>query len=439
MPASTSLLPTAPWSLPLLWLLFGVEVLFFTFWRKGLGPYWSPVVLYAVQLLLCLLLAHRLLGYRLRREPPLKSREQQARFRFGAGAGLLATSLLLTAPVIRKVLLRVPLATIGTSSDIVPALQVYVRRFLQSEVVYKPISMFGYTFLPNYPPLQWLPFVGAELAGIDYRWWAYGALLLGLLIYELVLARLALPWPEWVLKAALPVVVLHFNVIIDKPMYSFTVEGLIIGFYCVLIAGIFSGSAWLKAAGLVLCLLSRYSLALWVPLYGLLLLYENPRRGWLTAGLTGLGISLVFIPFMLTDPTIFFRAQLENFNIAVAVWQQIDQQAPWLGPMHLFNGVGLAPWFYDLPGTLEERIIRLQTVHFAVCTGVVVLAGWLFWRYHNRFDPRLAALLSFKAYLATFYAFLIIPYTYLAAVALFSSLFVMLVVSKKSAAFLEPV
>jgi hypothetical protein len=382
------------------------------------------------------LLAYRLLGYQLRRTA---AGIKGPGYRFALGAGLLATSLLLTGPVIRKVLGRVLLATIGTSSDIVPALQVYVQRFLQNEVVYKSISMFGYTFLPNYPPLQWLPFVGAELLGIDYRWWAYGALLLGLLACERGLARLALPWPEWLLKAALPVLVLHFNVITDKHMYSLTVEGLIIGFYCVLAAGTLSGSVWLKAVGLILCLLSRFSLALWVPLYGLLLLYENPRRGWLTAGLTLLGVGLLFVPFMTTDPTIFFRAQLENLGIATEVWQQIDPAAPWLGPMHLFNGVGLAPWFYDLPGSIEERIIRLQTVHFAVCTGVVVLAGVLFWRHRHRFDPRLAALLSLKAYLATFYAFLIVPYTYLASVAMFSSLFLVMLVSKKSAPFLEPI
>ncbi|WP_324673425.1 hypothetical protein [Hymenobacter sp. GOD-10R] len=419
-----------PWSW-LLWLLFVLEVLFFTFWRKSLGPYWSPVFLYAVELLLCLLLARRLLGVRLQVAPMRK-----VGYRFLAGAGLLATSPLLTASIIRKALVRAP---IGTFSDIVPALQVYVQRFLQHETVYKSLTMFGYTFLPNYPPMQWLPFVGADLAGIDYRWWSYGGLLLGLLAYEWVLARLDLPWAEWLLKAALPVLLVHFNVIIDKPMYSLTVEGLIVGFYCLLAAGIFSNSVWMKAAGLVFCLLSRYSLALWVPLYGLLLLYENPKRGWLTTGLTIVGVVALFVPFILHDPTIFFRAQLENLDVAKSAWQQIDTSAPWLGPIHLFNGIGLAPWFYDLPGTLEERIIRLQLVHFAVCTGIVVLAGGLFWYHRHHFDPRLAALLSLKAYLATFYAFLIVPYTYLASVSLFTSLFVVLLITRKKAAFLVPI
>jgi len=390
------------------------------------------VLLYAVEWLLCLLLAHRLLDLQLKWQKPIP----RVDYRFMAGLGLVAISLLITAPVIRKALIQLP---IGTASDIVPAVQVYVQRFLQHEVVYKPLTVFGYTFLPNYPPMQWLPFVGAELLGIDYRWWAYGGLLLGLLAYEWVLARLELPWAEWLLKAVFPVLLLHFNVLIDKSMYRLTIEALIVGFYCLLAAGIFSNSAWVKAAGLVFCLLSRFSLALWVPLYGLLLLYENPRRGWLTAALTVLGVVVLFVPFLTHDPTIFFRAQLENLDVAKSAWQQLDALAPELGPIHLFNGVGLAPWFYDLPGTLEERIIRLQTVHFAVCTGVVVLAGGLFWRYRRRFDPRFAALLSLKVYLATFYAFLIVPYTYLASVSLFATLFVILLITKRQSSFLAPI
>ncbi|MCB2409187.1 hypothetical protein [Hymenobacter lucidus] len=416
-------------------LVFGLEVLFFTYWRNSLGPYWSPVVLYALGAALCLLAARAALGYRFA-WPAVASRPILTRL--GIGAVLTTVSWLITAPVVRKLVARADVADIGARSDILPALQVYVTRFLGPKVVYEPITLLGYTFLPNYPPLQWLPFVPAEVLGVDYRSWAFGGLLLALLlVYQWQLARLALPLGEWLLKAVLPVLVLHFAVLTDKPMFTFTVESLIVGFYCVLAGGILSKSPWLKALGLVLCLLSRFSLALWVPLYGLLLLWENPRRGWLTAGLTLAGVLLVFGPFLLHDPTIFLRAQLENLGIAEGEWQHIDPVAPVAVPMHLFNGVGFAPWFYDLPGTLTERITRLQLVHFGACVAVVVLCGGLFWRFRHRFDPRLAALLSLKVYLATFYGFLIIPYTYLASVSLFTSLFVVLLLSRK-APFLQP-
>ncbi|UOQ73499.1 hypothetical protein [Hymenobacter cellulosilyticus] len=90
-----------------------------------------------------------------------------------------------------------------------------------------------------------------------------------------------------------------------------------------------------------------------------------------------------------------------------------------------------------MDGSLTERITRLQMSQFGACIGVVVGAGLLFWRFRHRFDPRLAALLSLKVYLATFYGFLIIPYTYLASVSLFTSLFVVLIVSRR-APFLTP-
>ncbi|SHJ35383.1 hypothetical protein SAMN02745146_2890 [Hymenobacter daecheongensis DSM 21074] len=432
-----SLRATSPVLLAGIGLLFVLETLFFTYLRGGLGPYWSPLVLYLLGLALCLLTARAVLDSRFQWPAPAAG-PRTVLPRLAIGAGLTFISWLITAPVIAKLVGRVQVADIGVKSDIIPALQVYVTRFLGPETVYRPITLLGYTFLPNYPPLQWLPFVPAELWGLDYRAWAFGLLLLALLLaYQWPLARLALPRGEWLLKAVLPVLVLHFAVLTDKNMYSLTVESLIVGYYLVLAGGTLSKNPWLKALGLVLCLLSRFSLALWVPLYGLLLLWENRRRGWLTAGLALAVVVLIFGPFLLSDPTIFLRAQLENMGIAEGEWQRIDPRAVPPLPMHLFNGVGFAPWFYDMTGTLTERIARLQTVHFAACTAIVVLSGGLFWRFRHRFDPRLAALLSLKVYLATFYGFLIIPYTYLASVSLFTSLFVVLLVSRK-APFLVP-
>ncbi|TGE26504.1 hypothetical protein [Hymenobacter metallicola] len=412
-------------------LLFVLEVLFFTYWRNSMGPYWSPVVLYALGLGLCYLAARHWLDYRFT-WPPLPT-ARAVLPRLAVGLGFSIGSWLLTTPVVTKLIAQADVASIGKSSDILPALQVYVTRLLGPEPVYQPITLFGYTFLPNYPPLQWLPFVPAELAGLDYRLWALGLLLLVLLVtYHWQLVRLGLSGPEWLLKSVLPVLVLHFVVIRDKPMFSYTVESLIVGYYCVLAVGTLSPSSWVKALGIVLCLLSRFSLALWLPLYGLLLLRENGPRAWRTIALALAGVVLVFGPFLLHDPTIFLRAQLENLDVAQGEWQHIDPLAPVAVPMHLFNGVGFAPWFYELPGTLVERISRLQLVHLLACTAVVVLSGTLFWLFRHRFDPRVAALLSLKVYLATFYGFLIIPYTYLASVSLFTSLFVVLTFTRKA-------
>ncbi|UOQ73498.1 hypothetical protein [Hymenobacter cellulosilyticus] len=227
-------------------LLFVLEVLFFTYLRNSLGPYWSPVVLYGLSLGLCLLTARAVLDFRFEWPAVVPS----ARPRLGAAVALTLISGLITAPVVRKLVAQFVVSTIGNSSDIVPALQVYVTRFLGPDAVYRPITLLGYTFLPNYPPLQWLPFVPAELLGVDYRAWAFGLLLLALLFtYQWRLVRLGLPLGEWLLKAVLPVLVVHFVVLTDKSMFGLTVESLIIGYYCVLAAGTLSGKPWLKALG----------------------------------------------------------------------------------------------------------------------------------------------------------------------------------------------
>jgi hypothetical protein len=408
--------------LGLIWLLFVLEVLLFSFWRNSLGPYWSPVALVCIGFLLCGLSARSLTGYHLRL--PAVPGLPGFLSRLLAGGGVLLAGFLLTGPVVRKALGQVPVATIGPISDVVPALQIYVTRFLGGETVYQSISMFGYTFLPNYLPLHWLPFVGAEVLGIDYRWWAYLSLMLGLLTYYWTLARLRLGWPEWLLKAALPVLVLHFMTMVERPLFSHGVEGLYLAFYLVLATSLLSNSAALRAVGIVLCLMSRYSFALWLPLYGVLLLWENPRKAWRTIGIAAVLALVLLVPFLYHDPTIILRAQLENFDIALGEWQHLEGNP--LVPRHLFNGIGLAPWFYDMPGSLGERIIRLQTVHLVACASLMIFCGLLFWRYRCRFDVRLAALLSLKAYLVLFYALLIVPYATLSIISLGMSLFVVL-------------
>ncbi|WP_149867258.1 hypothetical protein [Solirubrum puertoriconensis] len=338
-------------------------------------------------------------------------------------------SILLTGGVVAKQIALYPVTDLLPHSDIVPALQVYTSRFLTGQSVYTEITLAGYRFLPNYPPFQWLPFVPAELLGIDYRWFAMGAWWAGLALYQWQLARLRLRWPEWLLKAVLPLLVLHFMVLTERQVVAFTVESLIFGYYALLAVALLQRSVALRASALVLCVLSRYSLALWLPLYALLLWHENPRQAWRTVLLAVVLAVVIFVPFLWHDPTIFFRAQLENYNITLDEWQNHIEDTLHGWPRHVFTGVGLAPWWYRGAEAAPNSISQLQIVHFTVCAAVPLLFGLWWWPRRERLDSRIVAVLSLKAYLVVFYAFLIVPYVYLAVLSLVWSWFVVLALS----------
>ena len=165
------------------WLAAWAEVALLTDCRNYYGPYWSPVALLVAGVLVCVFATL----YWLNR--PVGPAGPAA----GAGrvpvAGLLlllgaAGVLFAQAPVIatRPVDLRY--------SDVIPILQTYVARFRSGEVVYRYLTNLPYPLFPNHLPWQWLPYVPADVLGVDYRWWSLGLLLLlGFGAYQLWLVR----------------------------------------------------------------------------------------------------------------------------------------------------------------------------------------------------------------------------------------------------------
>jgi hypothetical protein len=403
------------------YLSFWAELRLFTDLRRHYGPLLNPVLFYAASVLLCVFAALYWLD---RPVAPTDPARTNRRFPL-AWLGLLLGAvqvLYVQAPVIASHAIEV------RSSDIIPILQVYVSRFRGGEVVYRYLTTLPYPLFPNHLPLQWLPYVPADELGIDYRWWALGILLLfGFGAYQATLARQPLGWVGFALKVALPAYVLYRLIKKDPDLYGHPVEPTIIAYYCILAASVLSRSVLLQAAGLVLCLLSRYSVVFWVPFYLWVLWREaGKRHALLVAGLTLAGVVGIYvIPFLSKDWTIFTHALSEYRIATLGEWGRTD--GPDGHPPQLFAGVGMAAWFYTYgPAELAARISLIQRAHVAFSVLAVALAAGLYWRLRQRFDYRVLCLIALKFYLATFYAFIQIPYPYLTSLGLFISVFVVM-------------
>ncbi len=211
-------------------------------------------------------------------------------------------------------------------------------------------------------------------------------------------------------------------------MFAYTLEPMIIGFYLITAACLLSSSTAVRAVGLLLPLLSRYSLVLWMPLYlAIVALRESRRRAFALAGLVAVGvIALYVVPFFARDPSIFLRGQDYYVTAAVGEWTTYEGVPEWKP----HDGFGVALYVYSfMDGTIEERVQVMRLVHLVgSAVAVLALAAW-----HAvarpRIDPRVFAVISLKVAVGAFYLFVQVPYAYLISLSLFLSVFVLLFVS----------
>lgn len=403
-------------------LAYAAELWLFTSGRGCLGYYASPLLFYGA----AVLLAGATLAL-LRNQPFTEDLAPRVVRRLGWGglAWLLGGLLVLRKQV--PIVLSQPVDI--HSSDIIPAVQVYIERIRSGEVVYRYITSLPYPLFPVYLPLQWLPYTLAAQLGIDYRWLSLGLLLLvGFGAYQLVLVRRPLGSWRYLLLALLPGAVVWWMLRQDSFLYAQVLEPTIICYYFLLAASVMSRSAVLRAGAIVLCLLSRFSVIFWVPLFLWVLWRAAGRRhALLVGGLVALGILGIYVvPFLSKDWTIFTHALAEYRISSLGEWSRVN---PATGlPLHLTNGLGGAPWVHRLLATqpVEVQLAWMQRLHLAASVGIVGLLAAFYWRYGHHYDYRYFALVALKLYLATFFFFLQVPYAYITSLSVLLSVFVLM-------------
>lgn len=424
--------PAAGW----LYLSFALEVYFFT-WGRGIwGAYFSPVVFTLAGI------GVGVSAMRLRPNLDTSSplpRNGRRWWQLTALVGLLSGGVAGLARMLSR-LYSTWLIRIQTS-DILPAIRIYVRRFLWGSGVYRPFDAeVGYALLPGYLPATWLPFVAAEWTGADYRWVSAAGLLLGIGAAWWWVLRQRPAWGAAVAAAAVPLLVVYAVIRTDSAIFAITAEALVAGYFLLFGVALLSGSVVARALALTLCLLSRYFIAVWLPLLGLLLLWqEGWRRTAAFGALVAALVTAIYVWPVLTQwPELPLKVQAAYGQVALAEWQHNINTNTGL-PYHPFNGLGLAPWFYPTtptPASVAAAIAVQQRVQLALLT-LVVVGGGLRWTWLRRFRPTIAASTgyvrwyavgSLKLFLVVFYGFLHVPYSYLILVSvLFSTLLVMVV------------
>jgi hypothetical protein len=314
-----------------------------------------------------------------------------------------------------------------TYSDILPTIDTMATRFITDGMVYdKPITYPTYQGgYPGYLPMHWLPTVIPKASGADIRWGIAGVFIAGIFVVWF--------WLKNKLISLVPLIVSMVVLVYMTPVLVSTAELMIAAYYLILCTGIIKKNRYLILIGIVSCLLSRYSLVLWLPAYLFLfwLNEEKKKSNQLFLGILVFIAVLFILPFFLQNPSAFLSSfKSYSQNVPLYEWSGQHWQAPGDKPYQLFQGLGLTCFIYDyIAGSISYKInlaVTLQIVFSALAVLLPLL--WYLRVNKKKMDYAFFGLLLLKFYFCFFYGFIAVPYSYLFITPLFVSLIIVLYV-----------
>ncbi len=300
------------------------------------------------------------------------------------------------------------------SSDIIPSIQIMCKRLLAGKYPYDIFYDFGFPQMPTYLPMQWIPFSIAEILHIDYRWIPYTAWCIAAVWLCIRSAKASSP----MLRAAMPLLIFASNYILfsssNKGIVEASVELLISAYYMMFISGLNQKNGVLQGIIIAFCLLSRYSLVLWIPLYSFILFVsKNRKQLYFAFATTVLVVTILYIiPYLSKDTQLFYKCYKYYDDAARFEWTHLNKDNR---PIQLYSGTGFGYYFYtrftNLP--VMDRVKLLQKTHLVCSILVTVILGTWYWFRKDKINTRIFLMSSFKIYLAVFLFLIQVPYEYL--------------------------
>jgi hypothetical protein len=284
------------------------------------------------------------------------------------------------------------------NADMLPIIKVMAERFLAGEHshVYDPIPTIWHGVQPIYLPAMWLPYVPAIAMGIDMRWTAIAGLLFAfggfIFLYKPSNTR-----PSFFL-GVLAFLLFWWIVADNTPgIVSVSEEGVVIGYYVLLVLALVSGKPWLTGIAISLCMLSRYALVGWIPAYVLWLILEKKGKHFSIISLTGIlcFVLLFLIPVGWITFTRLAYLPGSYISFAARVWTD--------APDVFSTSPGLA-WFFGRNGT---AVLHGLLILFSFTLPIIFTVSALRRRRSN------VPLATLKLSLVVFYCFIDVPYLYL--------------------------
>lgn len=297
----------------------------------------------------------------------------------------------------------------GGMSDVIPQLETLYQRFIAGTFPYAPLEQFVWHPYPVYMPLNWLPVGLASALHCDVRW-----------IGILFLTVAAVVWGAYAqssgknkivpaLAIMLPALVMCAYIQWNKDSFAATLETLVAAYYLLLATGLASRNLVLTTLGIICCLLSRYTMVFWLPLFLLLLWWNVPKKKNMLVWASVIGsVVLLYLPFYLQDTSIISKGIAYHNNCYVDAWNGLGHPEE---SVAFDDGLNFS-WFIReyTSGTMEHRVMIgriIQGLLMLLLLGAGVV-GYKKWKHKiNFYDYSLVIL-----YIFLLFFFMFSPLTY---------------------------
>ena len=335
-----------------------------------------------------------------------------SRWIFVALGGL---SILATYEELRKIFKRYP--NYSEFSDVLPQLETQYQRFTHGIFPYTPLETISYHPFPAYMPLHWLPIAIPTALQIDIRWCGFFILLASVGIYANYIAKKSIN--NWIkcFLILFPSVVHWFFIIYNSLVphelcLPVTIETVIVSYYLILAVGLLADSPILITIGLILCLLSRYTMLFWLPIFALLWWkYEPKKLNFRIWGSVLVAILVFYVfPFCSIDPLIFQKSIAYHNAAVLDEWQGYgENHVSW----SMECGVYFAKYFKAiLPGEMLQKVHLMRYIQLSLMLLVIIAAYFTHKKCHKIINKNQFSFLFLYLILVFFYFFSPLTYRY---------------------------
>jgi hypothetical protein len=390
-------------------LLFLAQICLVFFGVRWFGKYWSPVVLLGVSLAIGICWLRILLRKgNLPNDVTTPVVTSGSTKLLGALVGMLG--MLSCYEELRKLFVRYNPP--GKISDVLPQLETLYMRFAAGEMPYQPVDVGTHVAYPVYLPLHWLPVGISNMLHFDTRWSGYALLVMAAGIYGFFVFQHNKPLIIRIVAALFPALVLWGYVLWGREDIPVSYELVIASYYLVLAVSLSKHRTVWIAFGLILCLLSRYTLVFWVPLFAVLFWQNASIRAsallWLSVITSAL--ALYVVPFLLKDTSAFLQGIAYHNGAAVAEWTGYgDPPVSWT----MQQGIHFALHLRELGGGDAEHGVFIARMVQATAMLFLLFAGLRGYRLcRNRIHYGDFSLLMLYFFILFFYNFGPLAYRY---------------------------
>jgi hypothetical protein len=387
-------------------LIFILQVYLTFRGAKHLGKYFSPLVLFLLGISIAWIWWRNLKRVAPGSEPAADAEAAPLREKGILGAFFGMFGIMAVYEIVRKSFAQY--TPPGNYSDVLPQLETMYHRFAAGEFPYAPVDVGTHIAYPVYLPLHWLP-VGLMSDG---RWVGFIALLLavGLMCYHLF--RMKSPLWQKMIAALLPAWILYCYSKwgeIDLPV-SF--EMIIAAYYLLLGIGLGTKNRILIAAGLITCLLSRYTLVFWLPLFALMYWQREGKKYslWLWGSVAAAVLLIYVMPFWMQSPEILGKGLQYHNEAAVNEWKGYGEPpVSW----SMERGIHFALHLKQISGGgAENQVFIARIIQAAIMLLLLALGLGLYRRIRTGINPYDLGLMMLYLTVLCFYAFGPLTYRY---------------------------